>query len=65
MLRTLALLILCFVIVSLIWALISLLRNRGEGDTTRTVRALTWRIGAALFLFLLIVVSASLGVFPN
>ena len=63
MLRILALLILCFVIVSLVWALVSLLRNRGS--STQTVRALTWRISAALLLFLLIVVSASLGLFPS
>lgn len=34
---------------------------RDEGKTTRTVKALTWRIGLSLILFLLLFLAFSMG----
>lgn len=63
MLRIIAILIFCFVLVNLVMGLISLLKDRGE--STRMVKALTWRIGLSLGLFIMIIIAAFLGVFPE
>ncbi len=34
---------------------------RDNGDTTRTVKALTWRIGISLFLFILLFIAFYFG----
>lgn len=62
MLRLFAVLMILFIVVNLAWGLYSLVRDRSK--STRTVRALTWRIAASLVLFLVIVALAFFGVFP-
>ena len=63
MLRIITILLLCFVAVNLFAGLYHILRNRG--DSTRAVRALTWRVVLSVLLFALIVVLAAGGVFPQ
>lgn len=57
--RILIYLVLALILLSLGSALVSLVRNRGDGE--RTVRALTWRIGLSLGLFALLMASHYLG----
>lgn len=47
------------ILASLGSALFFLMRDKG--NTTRTVRALTWRVGLSLALFLLLMASYKLG----
>ncbi len=47
------------ILASLGSALFFLMRDKG--NTTRTVRALTWRVGLSLALFLVLMVSYKLG----
>ena len=63
MLRMLAILIVLFIIVNLAMGLYTLVKDRSK--STRTVRALTWRIVASVILFLFIVSLAFFGVFPE
>jgi hypothetical protein len=56
------LLILLVILGSLGQALFFLVRDQGRGE--RTVRALTWRIGLSLFLFLCLMASYWLGWMP-
>ena len=60
--KILVLLILLVILGSLGQALFFLVRDQGRGD--RTVRALTWRIGLSLFLFLCLMASYWLGLLP-
>jgi putative copper export protein len=53
------LVILSAILLSLGLALVYLVRDRGT--TERTVRALTWRIGLSVLLFLILVISAVVG----
>ena len=62
MLRLIAILMLLFIVVNLVWGLVTLVKDRSK--STRTVKALTWRILASLVLFLIIVSLAFFGVFP-
>lgn len=56
------LLILLLILASLGQALFFLVRDQGRGD--RTVRALTWRIGLSLMLFLCLMAGFWLGWIP-
>lgn len=60
------LLILCmlvFILASLGQALYFLLRDRGRGE--RAIRALTWRIGLSMALFLLLMAGFHFGFIPH
>ena len=50
------------IFASLGQALYHLLRDRGQGD--RVVRALTWRVGLSIGLFLLLMAGFYLGFIP-
>lgn len=60
--KILVLLILLVILGSLGQALFFLVRDRGQGE--RTVRALTWRIGLSLLLFLCLMAGFWLGWMP-
>lgn len=47
------------IVVVLAQAFVSLVKDRGEG--TRTVRALSWRIGLSLLLFALLIIGYFMG----
>lgn len=63
MLRLIAILVILFIVANLAWGLITLVKDQSK--STRTVKALTWRIVASLVLFLFIVALAFFGVFPE
>ena len=50
------------IVLSLASALFYLVKDKGGSD--RTVKALTWRIGLSLGLFLLLMVSSYTGLIP-
>ena len=58
--RILIYLVLVLILLSLGSALVYLVRDRGEGE--RAIRALTWRIGLSLGLFILLMAGHYLGV---
>ena len=60
--KIIVLLILLIILGSLGQALFFLVRDKGQGE--RTVRALTWRIGLSLLLFLCLMLSYWLGLLP-
>lgn len=60
--RYLVYLILVLILLSLVSALVFLVRDRGVGD--RAARALTWRIGLSIGLFLLLMAAYWLGLLP-
>lgn len=60
--KIIAFLILLAILGSLGQALFFLVRDKGQGE--RTVRALTWRIGLSLFLFICLMASYWLGLIP-
>ena len=60
--KILLLLIVLLILASLGQALYFLVRDHGLGN--RTLRALTWRIGLSLGLFLLLMVGFQLGFLP-
>lgn len=60
--RIMLYLILALILLSLASALVYLVRDRGGGD--RTVKALTWRIGLSIGLFLMLMAGHYLGLFP-
>lgn len=60
--RYLVYLALFLILASLASALVFLVRDRGAG--TRTVRALTWRIGLSIGLFLVLMAAYYLGLVP-
>ncbi|MFA9439931.1 MAG: twin transmembrane helix small protein [Rhodocyclaceae bacterium] len=47
------------IFISLASGLVYLIRDKGEG--TRTVRALTWRVGLSVVLFILVAVAYRMG----
>ncbi|MBI3898073.1 MAG: twin transmembrane helix small protein [Gammaproteobacteria bacterium] len=55
-------LMLLLVFVSLFSALVLLFRNKGQG--TGMVKALTWRIGLSLTLFILLIAGLYFGIIP-
>lgn len=55
-------LMLVAIFVSLFSALVFLFRDKGR--STRTVRALTWRIGLSLTLFVLLMAGFYFGIIP-
>ena len=57
--KSVIVLFLVLILVSLFAALVSLVRDRGRGR--RTVRALTWRVGLSLGLFALLLLAAWAG----
>ncbi|NTV97258.1 MAG: twin transmembrane helix small protein [Thiobacillus sp.] len=59
----LVILVVLLILASLGQALYYLVRDRGRGD--RAVRALTWRIGLSLALFLLLMAGFQLGLLPH
>ncbi|MGU9951082.1 MAG: DUF2909 domain-containing protein [Gammaproteobacteria bacterium WSBS_2016_MAG_OTU1] len=63
MLRIVAILLLCFIIINLFVGLFYVLRGGKRG--TKTVRALTIRVAASVLLFIIILLSAKFGVFPE
>jgi len=60
--RILVYLLVALILLSLLSGLITLIHDRGRGD--RTVKALTWRIGLSLALFLVLMAGYYLGLFP-
>ncbi|MDD4880839.1 MAG: twin transmembrane helix small protein [Gallionellaceae bacterium] len=60
--KILVLLIVMLILASLGQALYFLIRDRGQGE--RAVRALTWRIGLSLGLFLLLMAGFHFGFIP-
>ena len=50
-----------FIIASLGSALFHLVKRGNQDDSEKTVRALTWRIGLSMALFLLIVIAYATG----
>ena len=59
--RILVTLLLVLILFSLLSGLVYLIRDRGHGE--RTVKALTWRIGLSLALFLVLMAGYYLGLF--
>lgn len=53
---------LVLILASLFSALVFLYRDKGQGD--RTARALTWRIGLSITLFLLLMAGFYFGIIP-
>jgi len=60
--RILIYLVLVLILLSLGSALVYLVRDRGVGD--RAAKALTWRIGLSIGLFLILMAGHYLGLFP-
>lgn len=60
--RILVLLVVLLILGNLVQALFFLVRDKGQGE--RTLRALTWRIGLSLALFLGLMASYWLGWIP-
>ncbi|MFQ5937964.1 MAG: twin transmembrane helix small protein [Acidiferrobacterales bacterium] len=60
--RVIVIAVLVLILASLASALVFLLRDRG--DSTRTVKALTFRIGLSVALFLLLMAGFYLGIIP-
>ncbi len=58
-LKIVLVLLLLFIIYSLGSALFYLIKDGGKSD--RVVKALTWRIGLSLLVFILLIIGASLG----
>ena len=63
MLRIIAILLLCFIIVNLFIGLWHLLRDRS--GSRKMVRALTIRVALTVVLFAIIIISAHFGLFPT
>lgn len=63
MLRVLVVLLLVAIVGSLLSGLFYLYRDRGEGE--RMARALTWRIGLSITLFLLLLLGFRFGLIPG
>lgn len=63
MLRIIAIILLCFIVVNLFAGLFHILRDGGK--STKTVRVLAIRVALSVLLFLIIVISAGLGIFPE
>ena len=63
MLRVLVGLLLLAIVGSLLSGLFYLYRDRGEGE--RMARALTWRIGLSITLFLLLLLGFRFGFIPG
>ena len=63
MLRVLVVLLLLAIVGSLFSGLFYLYRDRGAG--VRTARALTWRIGLSIALFILLLLSFRFGLIPG
>jgi hypothetical protein len=61
--KILVILFLLFILGSLGSALYYLVRDKGQSD--RTVRALTWRIGLSITLFVLLMAGYYTGVIPR
>ena len=57
--KAIIILVMLIILVALASSLIFLVRD--EGKTTRTVKALTWRIGLSLVLFLFLFLAFSMG----
>ncbi|MBI5938442.1 MAG: twin transmembrane helix small protein [Betaproteobacteria bacterium] len=57
--RILVIAMLLIIVLSLASALVYLVKDKGDGN--RTVKALTWRIGLSLGLFLLLMAGAYTG----
>lgn len=65
MLRIIAILLLCFIIVNLFIGLWHLLRDRSGSGSRKMVRALTIRVALTVVLFALIIITAHFGLFPS
>lgn len=64
MLRIIAIVLLCFIVVNLFAGLYHIMRNRKE-DPTRAARALTLRVVLSVLLFVFVVVLATSGILPQ
>lgn len=58
--KILIIIIMIFILYSLGSGLYFLIRDQGK--QSRTVKALTWRIGLSLFLFILLLIAFALGI---
>lgn len=61
--RVLVILFLVVILASLGSALFYLVRDKGQSD--RTARALTWRIGLSILLFVLLMAGYKTGIIPR
>lgn len=61
--RVLVILFLVVILASLGSALFYLVRDKGQSD--RTARALTWRIGLSILLFILLMAGYKTGIIPR
>jgi len=61
--RVLVILFLIVILASLGSALFYLVRDKGQSD--RTARALTWRIGLSILLFVLLMAGYKTGIIPR
>lgn len=59
--KVLVVLLLFFILFSLGSGLFYLVKDQGRSDSNRVLKALTWRIGLSLGLFLLLMLSMYLG----
>lgn len=57
-------LMLLLIFASLFSALVMLFRSGGQGTGTGTAKALTWRIGLSLALFVLLMAGLYFGIIP-
>ena len=62
LIKIFVILMLVLIFASLFSALVFLYRDKGSG--TRTVKALTWRIGLSITLFLLLMAGFYFGIIP-
>ena len=62
LLKIIVVVMLLLIFASLFSALVFLFKDKGRG--TRTARALTWRIGLSITLFLLLMAGFYFGVLP-
>lgn len=62
LIKTAIILMLVLIFASLFSALVFLYRDKGRG--TRTAKALTWRIGLSITLFLLLMAGYYFGIIP-
>jgi len=60
--KIVVILMLVLILASLFSALVFLYRDKGRG--TRTVKALTWRIGLSITVFLLLMAGYYFGIIP-
>lgn len=62
LLKVIVIVMLALIVASLFSALVFLFKDKGQGK--RTARALTWRIGLSITLFLMLMAGFHFGIIP-